>query len=434
MILAFILPSCSQEKVVTTKKKEEEDIDKDDDSKDDIEVNTGDEVEETQEPFITSDENVEVDPEFLENLYDFTERTSAIILNSEDENQVYAPINYYLALSILGEISNGQARTEILDALSLDDINFNQVQLVNSLSALNRSKGLRTGELSVNNSLWLNEEINYQDNILSNLQDKYATEIYKGIFTDKDYQGKITNWVSENTGQGFSPDFNISTVDEPYGFISLNALDFYNQWVNPFDEEDTSIETFFLDQEREVECEFMKNDNPSTAFIKGDNFLSSTYWLLGHESMIFILPDKGVTVEDILMEEGKLSSIISDWANNNITMGQVKLSIPKFDYSTDIELLEIASTMGIEKIFDISSDAFSQLSNTELYVSNMKQATKIGIDETGCQASSYTSVSSQSSGVWDDKVEINLNRPFIYVLCKEEVPFLTGVVRNPLSN
>ena len=92
--------------------------------------------------------------------------------------------------------------------------------------------------------------------------------------------------------------------------------------VTPFDEEDTLIETFYLDDKSQVECEFMKDDNPSTAFLKGDNYLSTSYWLLGHESMIFILPDEGVSVEDILMEEGKLSSIISDWANGNTSMGK----------------------------------------------------------------------------------------------------------------
>ena len=423
LLLAFILPSCSQEEVVNSQQKEEE---------------------ETQEPIITAgegvevefipDENVDVDPEFLDNLYNFTEKASAILLNKDDKNQVYAPINSYLALSVLAEMTNGQAREEILDALSVDDIDYNQLELVNSLSALTRIRGIDTGEMSINNSLWLNEEINYKDGILSKLEDKYSTEIYKGIFTDKDYQDKITNWVYENTGQAFSPDFNLSDMDEPGGFISINTLDFNNQWLTPFEEEDTSIETFYLDDGTEVECEFMKNVDPSTSFLKGDNYLSTSYWLLGHEGMIFILPDEGVSVEDILMEEGKLSSIISDWANDNISMGEVSLSVPKFDYSVELDLLELANAMGIKKTFNTSSNAFSDLTDTDLYVSQMKQATKIGIDEKGCRASSYTSVNAFTSGVWDDKVEMNLNRPFIYVLYKDGVPFITGVVRNPLSN
>ena len=217
-------------------------------------------------------------------------------------------------------------------------------------------------------------------------------------------------------------------MDEPSGFISINTLNFNNQWVTPFDEEDTLIETFYLDDKSQVECEFMKDDNPSTAFLKGDNYLSTSYWLLGHESMIFILPDEGVSVEDILMEEGKLSSIISDWANGNTSMGEVNLSVPKFDYSVEIDLLELANAMDIKKIFNIRSNAFLDLTDTDLYVGQMKQATKIGIDEKGCQASSYTSTNAFTSGVWDDKVEMNLNRPFIYVLCKDGVPFITGVV------
>ena len=90
---SFILPSCSQEKAVNSQQKEEEGVDKADDSKDKIEVYTG---EEAEEPIIISgegvveyipDENVEVDPKFLEKLYNFTEKTSAILLNKNDKTK-----------------------------------------------------------------------------------------------------------------------------------------------------------------------------------------------------------------------------------------------------------------------------------------------------------------------------------------------------------
>ncbi len=376
----------------------------------------------------------EISMEFLQNLYDFTEQTLAPVFRDNiSDNQIYAPLNWYLALSTLGELSEGEAREEILEVLGISDTNISMSEVNTAVSTLEKRR-INLGKLSINNSLWLNNKINYQEELLTKLQSQYRTEVYKGNLTDPEFQNRMTKWVSENTNYEFEPDYNKSiNLADQYAFISLNTLDFYNEWLIPFEEEDTAKEPFFLGDGSEITCDFMKMEKQAYPFMVGEDYISTICLLKENEAMLFILPEEGLVVEDFLEEKGKLSRILSDCMRNQFTLGKVKFSIPKFTYAGEINLKTTAEAMGIKRIFDCNAKAFSEFTDENVYISNITQASKIAINEKGCSASSYTEIRAQDSGVGKDEAEIKLNRPFIYVLYKDKIPFLVGIVRNPLA-
>ncbi|NLO09873.1 MAG: serpin family protein [Clostridiales bacterium] len=385
-------------------------------------------------PVNDSSHKEEISNEFLQKFYDFTEQTSVDIFQQNiDENQIYAPLNLYLSLSMLNELSVGEAREEIEEALGISDAKDNALELDTAIYALEKRR-LALGRLNINNSLWLSDELSYQDDLLDMLQNQYKTEIYKGDLKSSIFQDKMTKWVYENTNSEFQPDYHKSLdVTDPHAFISLNTLDFYNEWLNPFDEEDTRAESFFLSGNEEISCDFMKMEDLFHPFMIGEDYKTTICILKENESMLFILPEEGLLVEDFIEKRGKLSDIIYDWTNNKFSMGKVKLSVPKFAYENEIDLKVTTESMGIKRIFDINSKAFSGFADENIYITDIWQASKIEIDEKGCSTSSYTEIRAQGSGVSKNEVEIYLNRPFIYILYKDKVPFLIGVVRNPIG-
>lgn len=385
-------------------------------------------------PKEVSESEDEISMEFLQNFYDFTEQTSApVFRDNVSENQIYAPLNWYLALSTLGELSDGDAREEIQGVLGISDTKINMSEVNTAVSTLEKRR-INLGKLSINNSLWLNDKINYQEELLTKLQSQYRTEVYKGNLKDPKFQNNMANWVSENTNYEFKPDYNSSiNLADQYAFISLNTLDFYNEWLFPFEEEETTKELFFLNDNSEITCDFMKMEKQAYPFMVGEDYISTICLLKENEAMLFILPEEGLVVEDLLEERGKLSGILSDCMKNQFTLGKVKFSVPKFTYAGEINLKTTAEAMGIKRIFDSNAKAFSEFTDENVYISDITQASKIAINEKGCSASSYTEIRAQSSGVGKDEAEINLNRPFIYVLYKDKIPFLVGIVRNPLA-
>ncbi len=396
-------------------------------------------TEEADSSINISDQKEDISNDFLHNFYDFTEETLMhVTKDHEGENLIYAPLNLYLSLSTLNELSEGEAKAEIQEALNISDDKDNALELNTAISILEKRRlppPLLIGRLNINNSLWLSDEFNYQNDLLNTLQSDYGTEIYKGNLKNRDFQELMTKWVYENTNFAFQPDYTDSLdVGDPFSFISLNTLDFYNEWIYPFEEEDTKTETFFLGDHKEISCDFMKKEYSDGSFMVGEDYISTMCYLQEFESMLFILPKEGLSVDDFIEKRGNLSDIIDDWTNNQVSAGEVTLSVPKFSYEGKIDLIPIVERMGIKKIFEQNSNAFSIFTDENIYVSDILQASKIEIDEKGCTASSYTELGVRvSAGGTKDEIEINLNRPFIYILYKDKVPFLVGIVRNPLE-
>lgn len=449
LLISIISISCSNEKVKDTviehesmvkenegqdQREDQEDQEENQEEKSDT-ISSSDMISETtMDDIIIKDpeSKEELDNEFLSNFYEFTERTSAhIFCNKSNDNQIYAPLNWYLTLYILGEMSEGDARSEIVEALGVSEIDHTQV--TTAISVLENRKFNR-GRLNVNNSLWLSDELNYHKELLDKLISQYETEVYQGNLKDYEFQNMISQWVYENTNHQFMPEYNnLSNLTDPYTFILLNTLDFYNEWIDPFNEEETSVEEFFLSDNNIITCDFMQKEEETYPFKYGEDYIVMSLNLIEYnETMLFILPDEGLLVEDFLEEKGKLASVLEDWANFRFNPGIGKLSIPKFSYEVEISLNKSAEAMGLRKIFDGSSKPFLGLTDDPVYIGDIKQASKIAVDEKGCSASSYTEVRAFISSGRQEKVDIILNRPFIYVLIKDKLPFFIGVVRNPL--
>lgn len=112
----------------------------------------------------------------------------------------------------------------------------------------------------------------------------------------------------------------------------------------------------------------------------------------------------------------------------------MKFSVPKFNCSSKIDLKTIAEKMQVNQLFDSSSNAFDSFSNDPLYLTDIKQEASISIDEMGCSVASFSGAYAMGSATAKKKeIEICLNRPFYYILCKDEIPFLIGIIDNPVE-
>lgn len=414
--------------------------------------NTSDMKTEIAETDLSADNygnKVDISKDFLQNFYDFTEQTFAqVVRDNEGKNLIYAPLNFYLSLSMLNELSEGEAREEIQKALNISDAKDNATELNTAISSLQEKRMFPIGKLNINSSLWLNDEINYQDDLLNMLQSQYNTEIFKGDPDDSEFQNLMAKWVYENANfeiqPDYQPDYHKSLdksldLSDPLAFISFSTLDFYDEWLNKFNEEDTRTDNFFLSDNEKIACDFMNMEDWDHPFMIGEDYISTTCTLEGGvEFMLFILPKEGLSVDDLIEEKGKLSEIICSWTDEQasiekVNAGKVILSVPKFAYENEIDLAPTTKRLGIKKIFEKDSKAFSSFADEDICISGIRQASKIEINEKGCSASSYTVIYSFGSAGSKGEAEIILNRPFIYILYKDKVPFLAGVVRNPLG-
>ena len=84
-----------------------------------------------------------------------------------------------------------------------------------------------------------------------------------------------------------------------------------------------------------VQCDFMNQVFSSHGFVKGKNYTAASLGLKNGGAMNFILPDKGVKADDLLLTADKVSDLLSGGEPKS---GMVTFKLPKFNFNTDIEM------------------------------------------------------------------------------------------------
>ena len=151
--------------------------------------------------------------------------------------------------------------------------------------------------------------------------------------------------------------------------------------------------------------------------------------------MWFILPDEGVSVDDLLADSQTMEFILgrSEWENQKYLI--VNFSLPKVDVSSQIKLNDGLRNLGITDVFDSSIADFSPLMENAdgIAISDSVHAARVMIDEEGCVATAFTVMLDAGSAMPPtDEVDFALDRPFIFVITSADgLPLFVGVVNNP---
>lgn len=381
----------------------------------------------------------EIDPQQLKEYYDFISKTFHYMLTeTENYNITYAPISFYVSLSILSEMTEKEAEKELQDALGYADLNKHAMGLQNLVNFLkerepNNKEGI-FGRLNLDTSFWLQDTLHYQEAVMNTIQKKYSLEVFEGDFQNSEFQKQMTDWVYEKTNHSLQPQFrDLMTPTEDNAFCIISTLDFFGEWNENFSIEDTEKGIFYCKDDIQVECEFMNQERPRAYYVAGDDYISADLNFHTGERMIFILPNETQAVHDFWTKD-RLTDILSAWGNDDLSVAKMKFSVPKFNCSSKIDLKTIAEKMQVNQLFDSSSNAFDSFSNDPLYLTDIKQEASISIDEMGCSVASFSGSYAMGSAIAKKKeIEICLNRPFYYILCKDEIPFLIGIIDNPVE-
>ena len=146
--------------------------------------------------------------------------------------------------------------------------------------------------------------------------------------------------------------------------------------------------------------------------------------------MTFILPDEGVTTDELLAS-GSIFSVTNGEATG---YGMVTFKIPKFAFDSSFDLVEPLRSLGMERAFDMENADFSNMCDIPAAISSIKQDTHIAIDENGVVASAFTKIDYCGAGMPQENADMILTRPFIYIISNNGMPLFVGVIADPSIN
>ena len=363
------------------------------------------------------------------NLNDFLWRSAQEFLSGEG-NQVYSPLNIYMALAALAECANGNSRQEILELLGTDSIESLRVQAQKIWNAHYFSDGNTNSLLAT--SVWLDEPCTFNTQTIEALADNYFASVFHGDLDTEEINQQLRQWLDSQTGGLLTEQSKHSKLEEETVFALTSTLLFNARWMVAFLEKNNTIDTFHSPNgDRTVE--FMHKS--LSTYYWGDNFgaveLKLNDPICG--SMWLILPEDGCTPQDVLQTSDWLSCV-QDHSWKSQKHAPVDLSLPKFDIVAQRDLRTGLQNLGLHSIFnDESSDFTSICPDLPIYVNQIDQSLRIAIDEKGVTASAYMiSQGGIGGGSQGETVNFNLDRPFIFVITGQDgLPLLTGVVNEP---
>jgi serpin B len=151
--------------------------------------------------------------------------------------------------------------------------------------------------------------------------------------------------------------------------------------------------------------------------------------------MWLILPDEGVPPEELLNDEKVAALYLGGETKYKQVM--LNLSVPKFDVSSDIDLIGQLQTLGVTDVFQPGAADFSPMTEQPdgLAVTEAKHAARVMIDEKGCLAAAYTVILTEGAAMPpDEEADLILDRPFLFVLtAKDGSVLFMGIVNDPTA-
>ncbi len=351
------------------------------------------------------------------NLYNQLENSSQSILIS--------PISVALALHMTYNGADAGTKEAMAKALQvtgidLEALNQKNQDLLRCLKAADSKV-----KLEIANSIWLREDMAFDQDFLKRNKDYYSAGAYNLDFNDTGAADTINNWVEDST-KGLIKDI----VDPPINLMTImfliNAVYFQGTWTEQFDKQATFEDIFYLASGSQAKVPMM-NQSGTYDYYEAPNFqaIRLPYGKEKRMAMYVFLPNENSSLADF--HKGLNYANWENWLSRFETKTGA-IMIPRFSLEYEKSLNDALSALGMKIAFDPGSADFSRMvpadNSDDIYISDVKHKTFIEVDESGTEAAAVTSVEMRVKGMPMYDFNMKVDRPFFYIIHDSE----TGAV------
>lgn len=379
-------------------------------------------IVETSYPARTQKTEERVD---TEELVRFSSETAAKIF-AEGENTVYSPVSLYMALGMVTELTEGQTKRQVTNLLGVSDSEALRQWTQSLWRQLYRDE--KDSALWLGNAAFLNETMSFHKEPLEVLAKDYYASSYCLPMGTSGADKTIAAWLNQQTNDLLTDDTGAIRTEKRDLLRLYNTIYYKAPWQAEFFGGATAEDIFTAADGTEQKTDFMHISIEGSPVARGEGYRRASLYLKDGGEMTFYLPDEGVTVEELLQRENLLGELlpVDEW------VVQVNWSVPKFDLHDSLKLNDALQALGVTDAFDVSKADFAPLTEQPAYVESVNQAARVKIDEEGVEAAAYTEVDTNAGDAPPRELpeeEMNLNRPFLFVIWKDGAPLFVGAVQ-----
>ena len=345
------------------------------------------------------------------------------IVSEEDGNIFFSPTSVYTAFSMLYEGARENTAAELQHAFWFEpEADMRAEKVAELMASLNRDDGYSTLRLA--NSVWLANWFEPYDSYEDLIRGTYLADIESVDFADPDDAvPKINAWASNKTNEKITKVISYGPNMDMIAAVLANAIYFKGTWVTEFPKEDTAERDFWTGADESVAADFM--------YVKGIfNYASQDgvqVLKLPYKgdrlSMILILPAERYGIEEL---ESAISTEMLQELQNNTSPTEVKVRMPKFEMSTNYNLIPALKAMGIQDAFNPKKADFSGMADLtkipeNLYVDKATQDAFVNVNEEGTEAAAVTTIVVTLADDTPPPIPYFLaDHPFIFIIQDDE--------------
>ena len=354
-----------------------------------------------------------------------------LLSGQEGENAACSPVNVYLALAMLAECTDGESRQQLLDLMNASNINALRTQAQQVWRAHYNDDGLSKSVLA--NSLWLQKDYGFDPGTVQLLADHYYASVFQGDLGSVEMSTALRSWLNEQT-EGLLQEQVQDVSFPPNTTLALaSTVNYQVQWLNEFSKK-SNVQAIFHGAKGDTAETFMRATLEYGPYYWGDRFGATALPLEDGSILWLFLPDEGCSPESIVGEATAfLAQRTEDYPNQKSI--RVNLSVPKFDVVSDSELSDELKSLGVTDIFRSDKADFSAIlpENDGGYISQVKHAARVLIDEKGVTAAAFTTIMRAGAAMPPtDEIDFILDRPFLFILESDGgLPLFAGIVNEP---
>ncbi|MDE7160174.1 MAG: hypothetical protein K2O24_04945 [Muribaculaceae bacterium] len=327
------------------------------------------------------------------------------LFEDNSSNLCISPASVFMNLAMLANGDSGEGRDEITRMLgygtgeeALEDLNIYCNALLTEVPRTQDATGF-----TISNSLWHDPEVQINPSFSWILSDAYSASVFPVSLRTESGMRALNDFVGGKTA-GLIPEF----LKQPLqcSVTLLNTVWFKGCWEKPFDERFTLPGTFtnldgspseadFMSMEDVMDYAEVGNIRAVRLPYKGDRF-----------TMTVMLPSAGSDFRTMLHS---LTPETFTKINEELSMQNIYLALPRFEGELSIELLDALESMGLHHG---TSTGYNSISDALYPLVFFKHAVKIIVDEKGTEAAA-ASAAGMENGVTPVMI---CNSPFMYVI------------------
>lgn len=360
-----------------------------------------------------------------------------VIRAASNENLIYSPYSIWQAFSMVYAGARSQTEAEMAGVLrflpqELHHLAFNALD--QRLAALAEENGdAQEGDrfaLNIANAIWGQVGLPFNQGYLEILAQQYGAGLRASNFAEQPEEARqeINQWVAEQTAERIQDILPPGSIGPNTRLVLANAIYFNAAWRFPFNKDATQDGPFTLLDGRQVTVPLMRQSGARVLYAEGPNYQAVTLPYAGDEvQMLIILPAVG----QFEAVEAALSAEFLRQVRSQAQLRDVVLTMPRFEFDTDLDLRQLLNGMGLINPFAGAADFSGIVTGGGLFISDALHRGTITVDEEGTEAAAVTVVILAESLL--EAAEMTLNRPFIFTILDQQTGTILfiGRVLNP---